>query len=1170
MQIFYVLFFIIFFQSAYSANITSNGSNGNWNLGSCWVGGFPPAAGDNAIIAAGDTVTISANTSITNVTLLANGSLNFSSAKILSVSGNLLMNAGSSIDGSSTGIINVSGTFTGATGGTETIGRLTITISSTSTINGILLFSSAGGTPTFSSNVTVAAAGGISFSAAQTVVMGGNLNANAGSVIGGGSAIGVINIAGDFNTLTGGTTTIGGVTLNITGNLAIKSPSAVLNAASANNTINLSGNWTVTSTAADPFVEGLSLVKLVGASGTQAITTVLAAGETFYNLTLTNSSASSPGVSTSKNLTVTQAYNQTGSGSLDLKGHTLLVASQNNIGSFVTCNLSAGQIISSSAGAVINFTDANDSTNVLFSGTNVGSAARSIPLTINVGRMCLANLELYGVGNFTKSLDYGTTSCGGGNKYHNKVTFTSPASGGHWRMGNNSAPPDTFLAVSTFNANANGSAGNNNFILGAGSSGNYYADSVYLTSTTVGGLYVGRSNDNKTNSHTFKGPVVVNVVLTGNVTFAESSSSKSDSVIFKNTLQLNSSNTSTGDLFIGNSSGYSTINFTSTGQLIDGNINGATNIYFYGVTQTGSLLQKTTSTAASSSTIYLGNSAAANIWNGPVTFASANINLANSTYNGNTNNFTVSGAASQNCTGGNTFAAGTLTNFVNSGTGSWNLAYTTLDNYNGDVTYARFSSGKLNPAYATACNYAGNITILAGSDSVDFASGGGNVVLSGTSSANFTNNGTKGTSMKSITMNKTGGASFTLKNSVGVPANGSLALNSGLLNTSSSAFLYLMKENVTVLPTVTSASTSYINGPMRYDMSISASTKNLLFPIGKGADCRPFTLTVQHSGTTSYSYMGEVFDSSAVYSNYTLPATVDTVSGVHFWNINRTVTSSGVSASSTNLNYSAGAYPLIQLYFGTNDYVYQGANLTIVKNTAAAPTKWIDIGASCALGNFSTPQAGSVISTTSGTPFNSFSTFTLGSKLTGWNSLPIELLSFTAVPNGSKVDLKWETATETNNAYFTIEKSKDGVLFTKLIDIPGAGNSTSQKDYYESDYQPYDGTSYYRLKQTDFNGAYKYFPMQIINFAASKSILVYPNPLNKTDNISVKLNGYKNEQVTVVLRDMQGREFFTKVLLSDENNQLFIIDEFHSIPEGTYIVTASSNDKIFNYKITVK
>ena len=196
--------------------------------------------------------------------------------------------------------------------------------------------------------------------------------------------------------------------------------------------------------------------------------------------------------------------------------------------------------------------------------------------------------------------------------------------------------------------------------------------------------------------------------------------------------------------------------------------------------------------------------------------------------------------------------------------------------------------------------------------------------------------------------------------------------------------------------------------------------------------------------------------------------------------------------------------------------------------------------------------------------------YTLGSIDYQNSPLPIELLDFTAVPNDNKVNIKWETTTETNNAYFTIEKSKDGINFTKLIDIPGAGNSISLKEYVETDYQPYSGTSYYRLKQTDYNGNFKYFNTVSVNFDSQKNIFVYPNPIDNTSNFTIELNGYKNQEVVVVLRDIQGREFLSKVLLSSDDNQIFILDKTNSLAAGTYIVTASSNDKIYNYKLIVK
>jgi len=184
--------------------------------------------------------------------------------------------------------------------------------------------------------------------------------------------------------------------------------------------------------------------------------------------------------------------------------------------------------------------------------------------------------------------------------------------------------------------------------------------------------------------------------------------------------------------------------------------------------------------------------------------------------------------------------------------------------------------------------------------------------------------------------------------------------------------------------------------------------------------------------------------------------------------------------------------------------------------------------------------------------------------------LPIELLSFNAVPDGDKVDIAWETITETNNAYFTVEKSQDGKNFTKVIDVPGAGNSTSYRNYAEVDYQPYEGTSYYRLKQTDRNGAYKYFNVVPVNFKAQRNITVYPNPITSKNNLNVKLTGFQNQEVVVVLRDVQGREFVSKIFLTMEGNEVFVVEETKTLPAGTYIITASSNDKIYNCKLIVQ
>ncbi|QQR86253.1 MAG: hypothetical protein IPJ76_16930 [Flavobacteriales bacterium] len=86
-------------------------------------------------------------------------------------------------------------------------------------------------------------------------------------------------------------------------------------------------------------------------------------------------------------------------------------------------------------------------------------------------------------------------------------------------------------------------------------------------------------------------------------------------------------------------------------------------------------------------------------------------------------------------------------------------------------------------------------------------------------------------------------------------------------------------------------------------------------------------------------------------------------------------------------------------------------------------------------------------------------------------SLPVELLSFTARNDGPAVLLEWSTASEKDNAHFTVERSKDGQRFNDLLHLPGAGDSQTTLHYRAHDVDPVAGTTFYRLRQTDHDGA---------------------------------------------------------------------------------------------------
>jgi hypothetical protein len=148
--------------------------------------------------------------------------------------------------------------------------------------------------------------------------------------------------------------------------------------------------------------------------------------------------------------------------------------------------------------------------------------------------------------------------------------------------------------------------------------------------------------------------------------------------------------------------------------------------------------------------------------------------------------------------------------------------------------------------------------------------------------------------------------------------------------------------------------------------------------------------------------------------------------------------------------------------------------------------------------------------------------FTLGSTDI---PLPIELLSFDAKLKDDIVELTWTTASEINNDYFTIEKTKDGKTFEQVATIKGAGTSNEVINYFAIDENPYQYISYYRLKQTDFDGKYKYSDLVSVNNPHkynynNNGLIVYPNP-SKSKNFYIKINEQViNEKILINIYDI--------------------------------------------------
>lgn len=142
--------------------------------------------------------------------------------------------------------------------------------------------------------------------------------------------------------------------------------------------------------------------------------------------------------------------------------------------------------------------------------------------------------------------------------------------------------------------------------------------------------------------------------------------------------------------------------------------------------------------------------------------------------------------------------------------------------------------------------------------------------------------------------------------------------------------------------------------------------------------------------------------------------------------------------------------------------------------------------------------------------------------------LPIELLYFNAVLNGDEVDLSWVTKTEIDNDYFTIERSLNGEEWQAIYEVDGAGNSSNEIEYYEVDRDPFFGKSYYRLKQTDFNGEFSYSPIVSVYQGGGQGMILYPNPVVSGDNLSLDFN-----QLVITFPDIEDTDFQVNIFTVD-------------------------------------
>jgi hypothetical protein len=181
--------------------------------------------------------------------------------------------------------------------------------------------------------------------------------------------------------------------------------------------------------------------------------------------------------------------------------------------------------------------------------------------------------------------------------------------------------------------------------------------------------------------------------------------------------------------------------------------------------------------------------------------------------------------------------------------------------------------------------------------------------------------------------------------------------------------------------------------------------------------------------------------------------------------------------------------------------------------------------------------------------------------------LAVNWLSFSAQKNGNhSVLLSWSTESEANNDYFEIERSSDGVHFTRIATV-NAVAGTYTKKYSFTDNLPLSGTDYYRIKQLDKDGSYQYSETKKVNMAdVAKRWNIYPNPAKNNATLS-SLNNYNKAEISVC--NLNGKIVYHATLSNVMAGQSINIP-VGNLGKGVYVVKIITDKNTDTQKLVVE
>lgn len=398
-----------------------------------------------------------------------------------------------------------------------------------------------------------------------------------------------------------------------------------------------------------------------------------------------------------------------------------------------------------------------------------------------------------------------------------------------------------------------------------------------------------------------------------------------------------------------------------------------------------------------------------------------------------------------------------------------------------------------------------------------------NSTLGGSGNMNFYN----------LRLNKTTSTNtFVLNNDISV--SNILTLTNGILTTGSNKIII---TNNTVTSVTGQSINSYINGNLRRNV---LSTGSYDFPVGTASQYELSNISLNSS--TGLTYIDSKFTNPhntsitisplALYVNGDL---LDELLDYGFWTITPNAGSYNydvtlTSRGHTNQGATAASHSVVKRPNSASNWVLQGTHTNTDQSMGAG---WV-----------TAKRRGLTV----------FSDFAIAKSNSG--SLPVSMISFTGTRAGNEVILRWECASEINNAYFTLQRGFEPGSFHDITTITGKGNSNTSSQYEYTDINTNNGIQYYRLVQTDFDGTEHFAGLAIVDSRENSGNMAINMLYSDETGVHFDLLNAQGTSVVSIFSP-DGKLLYSRNLNLPDIHSHIDLNDF--VPEGMIIVQISND-----------